>query len=105
MIVTNGATEAIYLLAHAWMGRRSVIIAPTFREYQDACSVFGHTVNFVGSLEELPEGRIWCGYAIPIILPGMYMTGRRSDAVDSHKTTVFVVDQAYAAYSVKEVLR
>ncbi len=56
VIVTNGATEAIYLLAHAWMGRRSVIIAPTFREYQDACSVFGHTVNFVGSLEELPEG-------------------------------------------------
>ena len=105
VIVTNGATEAIYLLAHAWMGRRSVIIAPTFREYQDACSVFGHTVNFVGSLEELPEGPDMVWLCNPNNPTGhVYDREALLDAVDSHKTTVFVVDQAYAAYSVKEVL-
>lgn len=39
VIVTNGATEAIYLIAQAFR-YRPVIPQPTFSEYEDACSLF-----------------------------------------------------------------
>ncbi len=39
VIVTNGATEAIYLVAQTFR-YKSVIPAPTFSEYEDACSCF-----------------------------------------------------------------
>ena len=43
--VTNGATEAIYLIAQAWRGSRSCILQPTFSEYADACRLHGHCVR------------------------------------------------------------
>ena len=39
--VTNGATEAIYLTAHAFADRPSTILGPTFSEYFDACRMYG----------------------------------------------------------------
>ena len=39
VIVTNGATEAIYLIAQTF-GMNPVIPEPTFSEYDDACSMF-----------------------------------------------------------------
>ena len=42
--VTNGATEAIYLIAHAFAGSRSAVLQPTFSEYTDACRLYGHTI-------------------------------------------------------------
>ena len=42
---TNGATEAIYLIAQAWRGARSCILQPTFSEYADACRLHGHNVT------------------------------------------------------------
>ncbi|MBP5339651.1 MAG: aminotransferase class I/II-fold pyridoxal phosphate-dependent enzyme [Prevotella sp.] len=39
VIVTNGATEAIYLIAQTFQFK-PVIPSPTFSEYQDACSCF-----------------------------------------------------------------
>lgn len=37
VMVTNGATEAIYLTARAYSDRRMLIPQPTFSEYADAC--------------------------------------------------------------------
>ena len=42
--VTAGATEAIYLIAHAFTGSRSTILQPTFSEYADACRLFHHSI-------------------------------------------------------------
>ena len=39
VIVTSGATEAIYLIAQTF-GLHAVIPSPTFREYEDACAMF-----------------------------------------------------------------
>ncbi|MBR1538455.1 MAG: aminotransferase class I/II-fold pyridoxal phosphate-dependent enzyme, partial [Bacteroidales bacterium] len=44
--VTNGATEAIYLIAHAFAGRPSTILQPTFSEYADACRLYNHTLSY-----------------------------------------------------------
>ena len=42
VIVTNGATEAIYLIAQAFSQATSQILQPTFTEYEDACRMYGH---------------------------------------------------------------
>lgn len=47
--VTNGATEAIYLIAQAWRGSMSFILQPTFSEYADACRLHCHCVRPIGS--------------------------------------------------------
>ena len=41
--VTNGATEAIYLTAHAFSDHSSTILGPTFSEYADACTLYAHS--------------------------------------------------------------
>ena len=40
VIVTNGATEAIYLIAQAFSEYTSQILQPTFTEYEDACKQY-----------------------------------------------------------------
>ncbi len=41
---TNGATEAIYLIAHAFARSHSTILQPTFSEYADACRLYHHLI-------------------------------------------------------------
>lgn len=105
VMVTNGATEAIYLIAQLLRGGRAAIVVPTFREYQDACRINGHEVVFVRALSEIPEdaSSVWlCNPNNP--------TGKtvgRSlilDAVASHPSAVFIVDQAYCDYAVATLI-
>ncbi|HXO75082.1 MAG TPA: aminotransferase class I/II-fold pyridoxal phosphate-dependent enzyme, partial [Puia sp.] len=48
VLVTNGATEAIYLIAQAFFGGSATIFAPSFAEYEDACRLFGLQVRLQG---------------------------------------------------------
>ena len=60
---TNGATEAIYRIAEAFAGARSLVLQPTFSEYADACRAHGHRV---GALYHLPpNGRLPEGTDLP----------------------------------------
>ncbi len=105
VIVTNGATEAIYLLAHVFSGGRSKIIIPTFREYQDACTIFNHSIDFATSLCEIngEETMVWlCNPNNPT---GQVLRRKELLAIiDRYPEVVFIIDQAYACYSVKAVL-
>lgn len=105
VIVTNGATEIIYLIAQQFHGGKSCVVVPTFREYQDACRVHGHDISFISSTDMLPESCdiVWiCNPNNP--------DGKVFDAeslkklIDGNPETLFVIDQAYADYSVKEVI-
>lgn len=106
ILVTNGATEAIYLIALCFAGGKSTIIAPTFREYQDACEVFGHDVAFTSTLSGIEE----CNPDLVWLCNPNNPTGRvfahdiLLDTIDSFQDVLFVVDQAYALYSIKPVL-
>lgn len=44
VMVTNGATEAIYLIALAFSGSHSHIMQPTFGEYSEACRIHHHKI-------------------------------------------------------------
>ncbi len=106
VIVTNGATEAIYLIAQYYAGRRSAIIAPTFREYQDACCVFGHEITFINDLDQVnacEPDLVWlCNPNNPT--GRVYGRDELLTVIDRNRAQLFVVDQAYGRYAVKPVL-
>lgn len=106
IIVTNGATEAIYLLAHLYGGGKSAIIVPTFREYQDAAKVFFHRVSYIHSLDEMENSGarlVWlCNPNNPTGM--VYDKAQLLQEIDCNPSKIFIIDQAYARYSVKDVL-
>ena len=46
ILVTNGSTESIYLIAQAFRNSCSAIAVPAFAEYEDACRMFDHELKF-----------------------------------------------------------
>ncbi len=101
--VTNGAIEAIYLIALAWRACRSAVVVPTFTEYADACRLHAHRVNgySAGDFQEdrlapdedlvwlcnpnNPDGRIWK----PELL---------RQKIRNHPQQLFIIDQSYEAF-------
>ena len=51
VLVTNGSTESIYLIAEAFFGSKTTIITPTFSEYEDACRRYNHKILFIAKPE------------------------------------------------------
>jgi len=87
VIVTNGATEAIYLVAQTFR-MKPVIKAPTFSEYADACRHFpatdkDHTICWVCNPNN-PTGQVLDQYEIEKL---------------SVKHGMLVIDQSYEDYT------
>lgn len=84
ILAGNGATELFYLVAHAFAGADTLLPVPSFKEYEDACSLYHHRITFLphvqsgqlplgGSLMFIcnpnnPDGRIWSETEICSIL-------------------------------------
>ena len=103
--VTNGATEAIYLIAQTFRNQTSAILMPTFSEYADACRLHGHKVVPIYNLNCLPDrGRlIWlCNPNNP--------TGevREKEAltacIKQNRQRIFIIDQSYEFFTQKALL-
>lgn len=104
--VTNGATEAIYLIAQMSSGsEKSVIVGPTFREYQDACRIHGHRVTHIGALSDIPEDSVTVWLCNPNNPTGkVYDKEELLGLIDSMLQTVFIIDQAYSDYTALPLL-
>ena len=105
IVVTSGATDAVYRIALIHHGGRSAVCRPTFREYQDACALHDHSVSFFDAIEGVPEESdlVWlCNPNNP--------TGKTWDKrellclAERMPSAWIVVDQAYSDYSVAPVL-
>lgn len=106
--VTNGATEAIYLIAQTFGGTNSAILQPTFSEYADACRMHGHRVT---SLYQLPASdeasclpaslrMLWlCNPNNPTgsVLPKPYL----AELIRSNPEVCFVIDQSYEYFTLQ----
>lgn len=103
VLVTNGATEAIYLIAHLRAGVRSEIVQPTFAEYADAGRLYGHRIETVRDPWRPTAEMLWC--CNPNNPTGTTLdAGRLLATVDAHPATLFVVDQSYAAFTPKPTI-
>jgi threonine-phosphate decarboxylase len=47
ILVNNGTTESIYLIAQLFQKLKSIIVTPTFSEYEDACKLYQHNISFL----------------------------------------------------------
>ena len=106
VMVTNGANEAIYLIAQLYQGWVSVIPQPTFTEYEDACMAFGHTISYdtADELEVLPEDRIYwiCNPNNPT--GNVLLKNLINHIVRTRHRYLHVVDQSYADYTLSPIL-
>jgi threonine-phosphate decarboxylase len=103
ILVTNGATEAIYLIAQAFSGSQTTIIYPTFAEYADACYLYNHQVNYIHE-NDLTNSSFTKNGLIFICNPNN-PTGKAlpSSFIESMLTCypekLFVIDEAYSEFS------
>lgn len=100
VIVTNGATEAIYLIAQAFSSNTSLILEPTFTEYSDACRLHGHKVISIKNLADIPVPHhlLWlCNPNNPTgsVIPKTNLEA----AILSHPDTIFIIDESYAPFT------
>lgn len=106
VMVTNGATEAIYLIAHMLHHSASIIPQPTFNEYADACRINHHIISYENSddLISLPNDRVYwlCNPNNPT---GNVMTkGIIEYLVRRSPRYTFVVDQSYECYTKERLI-
>ena len=104
--LTNGATEAIYLIAQAFRGKMSTVITPTFSEYEDACEVNEHKLRFLNLLSDFDGNSdlVWlCNPNNP--------TGKTTDmpllieVIKKFPQVIFVIDQSYDFFTLKQTLQ
>lgn len=102
--VTNGAIEAIYLIAQAFRGKHSAILAPTFSEYEDACRIHNHKVSIIQSLDNIDTNTQLVWLCNPNNPTGrIYDKQTLSDIITEHPQVCFVIDHSYASFTTREV--
>jgi threonine-phosphate decarboxylase len=106
VMVTNGATEAIYLIAQLFHGSASIIPQPTFSEYADACRIHRHIISYENTddLMQLPRDRVYCICNPNNPSGNVLMKGFMNYLVRRSPRYTFVVDQSYEAYTNEPVL-
>lgn len=107
VMVTNGANEAIYLIAQLYRHWASVIPQPTYNEYADACRMFGHTISYDRNdeLNILPEDRIYwlCNPDNPT--GNVLLKSLITHIIRKHPRYLHVIDQSYANYTLQPMLQ
>jgi threonine-phosphate decarboxylase len=104
ILVCNGSTEAFYLIANAFSGKKSLIVTPTFSEYADACRIHRHTVyqcshqSLQKEIESQKPHLVWIcnpnnpdGYC--------YTQIELTQLLTAYPQITFVIDQAYMEFS------
>lgn len=101
VLVTNGTTESIYLLAQSFRGHRTTVTIPAFSEYEDACRMHQHAVDFL-HWEQLAT--------IPVLQNDLLFlcnpnnpTGQVFPALEElvakNPQTLFIIDEAFIEFT------
>ncbi len=107
VLICNGTMDAIALIAQQYAGKKSRIISPTFSEYEHACILNSHQVSFCGAgfVNETMHTAFdlfWiCNPNNPtgqVIKPELLAT-----LIKNNPQTVFVVDEAYSDFCLKDI--
>lgn len=105
VIVTNGATEAIYLVAQTFRRGKTAILQPTFSEYADACRLHEHQLCSIHSLQELPDQANMVWICCPGNPTGTVIPKEELQAcIESHPDILFVLDASYAPFTLQPLI-
>ncbi len=103
VLACNGATEAFYLIAQAFHSKTSTIIIPTFAEYEDACKVNKHQLNYLNwsdlrTTTRFEQGLVWlCNPNNPDgrVIEKAFL----ESLLKNNPKCTFVVDEAYIDFT------
>ena len=99
VLVTNGATEGIYLIAQAFTGTKATIYTPAFAEYEDACRIQGMELVF-RDWEELRAGNLPDAGLVFLCNPNNPTGAAVSlEKLGEYPNAVFVVDESYIEFT------
>lgn len=102
--ITNGATEAIYLIAQAFRGSKTAVTIPTFSEYEDACKIHEHSLYFIESLEDIQSNTQLVWLCNPNNPTGkIYSKEYLEKAIANNPNTCFVIDQSYSGFTNQKI--
>lgn len=103
--VTNGATEAIYLIAQTFRRSKTAILMPAFSEYADACRIHEHEVCSFYNLQQLPERAQMIWVCNPNNPTGMVLDKELLlESITKNEDKLFVIDQSYAPFTLSPIL-
>lgn len=106
VLVTNGATEAIYLIARC-AGEKafSQVMIPTFSEYEDACRLSDHRLSFFQQINEIDSADGWVWICNPNNPTGQVLPpDALVSLMEAQPQHLFVFDQSYESLSSTSVL-
>lgn len=108
--ITNGSIAAFYLIAQAWKGSKSMIAIPSFSEYEDACRLHDHEVDFFPMKDDISdlslEGYDFCWICNPNNPDGhLIQRGELLSFIAANRQTTFVIDQAYVSFTTEPLLK
>lgn len=102
VLVTNGAVEAFYLVASLFPNGKSLIYTPAFAEYEDACFLHKHSMEFCDnanypSEKEKDADVVWiCNPNNPD--GKVFDTEIIKKQIAQKPQTLYVVDEAYVEF-------
>ena len=105
VFATNGATEAIYIIAQTFRDRKSAILTPTFSEYEDACHLHGHKISSFYTLDSIPNDADMVWICNPNNPTGeVRELEKLMTAITKHSDKLFIMDQSYEYFTRKATL-
>ncbi|WP_288427886.1 aminotransferase class I/II-fold pyridoxal phosphate-dependent enzyme [uncultured Spirosoma sp.] len=101
ILVNSGTTETIYLIAQAFAGSRTTIVTPAFAEYEDACRMHGHQLDFLdwATLTDLPSLSTQLVFICNPNNPTGAAFHALADWIARNPQTLFVVDEAFIEFT------
>jgi threonine-phosphate decarboxylase len=102
VLITNGTTESIYLIAQAWQNETTTIAIPSFAEYEDACQMHRHQLQFVHQDDIHPNMQVEKGlfFICNPNNPTGHVFPQLEALVKAHPQTIFVIDEAFIEFTV-----
>jgi threonine-phosphate decarboxylase len=106
VLVTSGATEAIYLIAQSFSRSNATIIVPTFAEYEDACEQNRLKLQFLSEYSfhkncKFGQGLVFlCNPNNPAGTE--FSHSLITSLADDNPETIFIIDEAYAGYTLTD---
>jgi threonine-phosphate decarboxylase len=102
VLITNGTTESIYLIAQAYRNGKTTIAIPAFAEYEDACRMHHHQIQFIHQDAIQPGMQV--DKEIFFICNPNNPTGHvfphLEALVKANKETLFIIDEAFIEFTV-----
>lgn len=103
VMVTNGGTEAIYLVAQAFSGATTTVVVPSFAEYADACKLHKHELSYFFWEKLAPDTRFITDLVF-ICNPNNPTAQVMSEEgmlqlIQFNNRTIFIIDEAYIQFT------